>query len=173
MENLAGNRECDRAIRKELEHARIPIVEVSQNTGEVPYSLVGELGPFKFRRAWYYWVVEGRMPLAAAQELYADPAGRDTVRVCGDCTCPAPVDHHITWRNEAGKELLDFKNRDEFAKLAENHRSLLAKVENDYVFVEDPAAAGVGFIETYHVDSVLGLRLVADAIRKHVLKETL
>lgn len=89
MKNLAGNIDCDRIIRSELEKAGIDIYQLSQpSTGEVPYSLVGGIGAktldedsqgfmdrhgftpsvvdsicsFTFKRAWYYWVVSGYVP---------------------------------------------------------------------------------------------------------------
>lgn len=90
MKNLAGNKDCDVEIRRELTRCRIPIIEGERSTGEVPASLTGKLGEFTFRRAWYYWVVTGGVPLSVAQEMYDDPVGREDVRVDGHCGCPAP-----------------------------------------------------------------------------------
>ena len=122
MENLAGRKDCDEYIRRELERCRIDIVEVELTRSEVPYTLEGRLGDFEFRRAWYYWVVRGSVPLEVAQEIYADPVGHTDIRVAGNAGCPPP---------------------EEWA-----HR---------------------GFVELYHVDTEVGLRLFADTIKAHEL----
>lgn len=91
MQNLAGKADCDVQIKRELERARIDIVALpSRLDAEVPASVVGRLGRFRFRRAWYYWMVAGPVPLPVAQELYADPVGIEDVRVAGHCGCPPP-----------------------------------------------------------------------------------
>ena len=91
MENLAGNKQCDETIRRELETAGITVLELGQaRDAEVPSSLMGVLGPFIFTRAWYYWVVKGDVPLSVADKMYGDPAGEDDVRVAGNCGCPPP-----------------------------------------------------------------------------------
>src|SRR6266404_4544425 len=98
MENLAGNAECDKQIRRELERACILVKEVSQGDTEVPYSLIGELGDFEFRRAWTYWVVEGPVELEIAEKMYEDPVGRTDIRVAGNAGCPPPCE----WADERG-----------------------------------------------------------------------
>jgi len=67
MKNLAGNRDCDKYIRDELERAGIEIVYVELADSEVPYRLIGKLGDITFRRAWYYWMVDCKVPLKIAQ----------------------------------------------------------------------------------------------------------
>ena len=88
MKNLAGRPECDVHIRSELSIAGIPAESVEYRNTEVPYTVIGKLGAFTFRRAWYYWTVSGPMPLAEAEKMYADPAGVNDVRVVGHCGCP-------------------------------------------------------------------------------------
>ena len=117
--NMAGVTECDRWIEKELYEAKIPIrsgfenwnckkgvhsggiIVVSQwesyqdkwnPKSEVPYHIIGNLGDgkFIFKRAWYYWMVRGNVPLKIAKKLYEDPIGRRDVRVAGHCGCPPP-----------------------------------------------------------------------------------
>ena len=56
MINLAGNKEADTHIREELYLAGIEQIP-AEAKGEVPYSIEGRLGNWRFRRAWYYWVV--------------------------------------------------------------------------------------------------------------------
>ena len=60
MRNLAGQKNCNYFIDQELEQAGINVKPITEkHHSEVPCSLMGELGKFTFRRAWYYWVVKG------------------------------------------------------------------------------------------------------------------
>jgi len=90
MINLAGNQDCDNYIRQELQEAGIEIVSIEKAHTEVPYMLMGSLPDFEFRRAWYYWIVEGNTPIEIARKLYADPVGHKDVRVIGLFGCPPP-----------------------------------------------------------------------------------
>lgn len=74
MRNLAGVKTCDMEMREELRLAEIPEVPATDDERkhtEVPFSIAGQLGAFRFVRAWYYWVVSGPMPIAAARKLNA------------------------------------------------------------------------------------------------------
>ncbi|MDD5650456.1 MAG: hypothetical protein PHF86_08590 [Candidatus Nanoarchaeia archaeon] len=90
--NLAGDVFCDYFIEMELKLVGIPVETVGLGNTEVPFTKFGfiEQGPFIFKRAWYYWVVNGPVPLDVANDLYADPVGAKDVRVVGHCGCPAP-----------------------------------------------------------------------------------
>jgi hypothetical protein len=91
MQNLAGKVDCDVFILEELYKAGVCIVEHPEPLRrEVPASLTGVMGKFTFARAWYYWVVEGPVPLSVAKILYDHPRGREDVRVAGHCGCPPP-----------------------------------------------------------------------------------
>lgn len=90
MINLAGRADCDRFINSELIRAMIPIIVVERVHSEVPYSFKGSLGAYSFSRAWYYWVVEGKVPMDVAWKIYNDPLGRADVRAYGHCMCVAP-----------------------------------------------------------------------------------
>ena len=75
MKNLAGVENADETILEELYLADIPAIKVNNNDGEVPYSYIGRIGKWNFRRAWYYWVVyvedgETGLPLKIALELH-------------------------------------------------------------------------------------------------------
>lgn len=90
MRNLAGNADCDRYIERELTRARIEVVRGERMDTEVPASITGKFGDFTFKRAWYYWMVDGNVPLTVAEELYDDPVGKEDVRVRGHSGCPPP-----------------------------------------------------------------------------------
>ena len=102
MINLAGVDTCDETIKQELFASGIPteVVEIDRRHHEVPFTIIGRLGPYKFERLWYYWSVTGPMPLAAAQEMYEHEFGCKDVRVVGHCGCPPPAewldDGHVT-----------------------------------------------------------------------------
>ena len=103
--NLAGEEFADHWIRAELFLAGIGIHSCAK-MGEVPATLCGQFGKFKFRRAWTYWVVDGPVPLNIAKELYSDPVGKKYVRVMGHCGCPDPIE----WAN--GKNYIDYYHID-------------------------------------------------------------
>lgn len=91
MINLAGVKICNETIEKELKTAGIEIVRVGRMDNEVPSSILGKCNNFIFRRAWYYWIVTGYMPLQYAEELYAKYKVLD-IRVVGHCGNPPPKD---------------------------------------------------------------------------------
>jgi hypothetical protein len=76
MKNLAGAKDCDKDIQKELTKAQAEIKEVSDNTSEVPYTLMGIVGNWELRRLWYYWSarpIKGKshgLPLDVALKLH-------------------------------------------------------------------------------------------------------
>jgi hypothetical protein len=178
MKNLAGDKQCDQHIALELERCRINIHKMNRlGKSEVPWTIYGTLGRFTFERAWYYYVVKGELPLNIAQELYADPVGKTDIRVAGHCGCPAPeewatyYDRLRCWSD--AKILLDFKQKEEFEQCLKSDSQWVRQVGEDglknFRFVEDPKAVGFGYVELYHIDSEIGLRLFADTLRKHSL----
>ena len=116
--NMAGVTDCDRWIEKELQEAKIPIrsgfenwslkagtktsngmilikdfddyIHKYRSKSEVPYHIIGILGNYTFKRAWYYWVVRGEVSKKIAKKLYKEPIGKRDVRVGGHCGCPPP-----------------------------------------------------------------------------------
>lgn len=95
MRNLAGETtaHANAYIEDELTEACIPLVggfSSKPSDGEVKASIRGGCHPFRFERAWYYWVVTGPVSIEIAREMYEDPRGRADVRVAGHCGCPAP-----------------------------------------------------------------------------------
>lgn len=100
MKNLAGNKECDIFIENELKEAGIPIMEVRRSEDyEVPQTLNGKLGHWKFVRYWRYWVASAPdglgLPKEIAEELNSkslihrdepEPRkARDVIRIGGHC----------------------------------------------------------------------------------------
>lgn len=162
MKNLAGNKDCDKYIRDELERAGITVVDADNHGSEVQYSIGGELEKIKFRRAWYYWVATGPVPLEIAKEMYDHPEGKRTVRVRGDCTCPSPEHPRIDWLDDEGKEIITYSQ-------LEKEKCPKEMIDR---FIADPKYHVVGsmmvmrkigkqYVTMYHIDDQAGLLLFA------------
>lgn len=163
MRNLAGNQDCDKYIREELEAAGIPVVALPRRSDrEVPALLEGCLIPYRFVRAWYYWVVSGPVPLAVAEEMYADPEGRKSVRVDGHCGCPPPADWARPINPASGRRVFP---ESEVAKQPELIQESLRNCEH---VMEDVSELPFG-ITCYHIDAQAGLNLFVATVRKHKL----
>jgi len=164
MINLAGKKDCDTFIAEELKIAKIELVHIPRSTKEVAASITGKLGEFTFHRAWYYWVAQGPMPLSAARELHAHPDAQKTVRVAGHCGCPPPEAPWITWRDHEGNEIVPMNQKAQIDKFIEKGHIKPEQMKGRR-FDEHPENFQ-GFIESYHIDSQLGLCLFADKIRE-------
>ena len=94
MKNLAGNKDCDADIKKELTEAGVYFEEyefLRKGSGEVPSAILAYLNGWVFKRAWYYWVVssENNLLLFENADKLHEKFGKE-VRVDGHCGCPAP-----------------------------------------------------------------------------------
>jgi hypothetical protein len=172
--NLAGDETCDEAIKRELRLARIPVVEATANElkhSEVPFTVAGQLGPFRFLRAWYYWKVSGPMPVEVARLLYADPVGKRDVRAGGHCGCPPPDEYGVTWHHpDTGAVLMTQECWLEYQGLSARHPELKKHgPPQGYAPADDPAAFGRGVVDNYHIDSQEGLDLFVAMVRVHGL----
>lgn len=175
MRNLAGQTDCDVHIRSELQRCGIEIVEGAPNGAEVNARLTGRLGPFTFTRAWYYWVAYGPVPLTVAREMYGHPVGRTDIRIAGHCGGPPPEHPWVKHYDADGLELVhdpDGRQLAECLKLAERHASMRAELRR-LRFVPDAAAAAArSVVETYHIDTELGLYLFVEALKRAGLDGT-
>ena len=165
MRNLAGKKEntcCDEEIRLELDRAGIEAVDVDQSEGEVQYSVIGELttsyGTMTFRRAWYYWVVDCKVPLELAKRIYAHPEGKVTVRAGGHCGC-VPPENEAKYYHERKRAC----NKEEYDQCLDFLRErgdeeLVNIFLKKNISVNDPKACD-GFVTCYHIDDQAGLLL--------------
>ena len=180
FENLAGVQACDEPIRRELAQAGIYPIYIPTVRDEVPASTIGILTfegkpTFVFSRAWYYWRVEGDVPIDAAREIYADPIGQKDVRVAGHAGRISPDEDRWTRHFDAnGKILLtlgDKETLDHHVKHATDVSFALAYANETLSisrFVENPAAeAAKSTISSYHIDSQEGLNLFVATLRKY------
>ena len=114
MKNLAGEKDCDKYIKKELQEAGTIIFKHKRDQhNEVPTSITGLLVlknevKFTFIRAWYYWVVCGDVPLEVAKILYSNAVGEKNVRVNDQCGCPPPQANFIGCYHIDSQEGLNF-----------------------------------------------------------------
>jgi hypothetical protein len=166
MQNLAGHPDSTRLAKSELEAAGIPVVTLAEPYGEPKAWIGGDLHGFTFRRAWYYWVVEGRMPIDQARGLYADDVGRKDVRCAGHCACPPP-DEWCEWYAMDGIRLYRDQDGKQAKQWADFMTGRIADDEGEPRFVADPSQVhgARAYVTSYHVDSADGLRLLADVIR--------
>lgn len=153
MINLAGNPDCDNYIIEELKQAHISLNnKIDKVRSEVPYTVTGVLNNFEFRRAWYYWVVTGYMPLKYAKDIYNNYKDL-SIRACGHCKNPPPED----W--------CDPKNYMEICK------PIIEKAYNEEISFEEAnkkcnklRKQGEQFISHYHIDTQEGLNKFAEII---------
>jgi hypothetical protein len=148
-------------------------VPVEDPKGEVESRVRGQLGPYSFRRAWKYWVVNGDVPLDVARELYSDPVGETDIRVAGHCGCPAPAYPWVQWKTEDGRMVLSIEQQ-KCSKEYVASGGFLAKVAQQILdtctFSDDPVSVGAkGYVTLYHIDSELGLYIFVQALKRHEL----
>jgi hypothetical protein len=165
MKNLAGVETADDVIKLELKAAGIPICKFfGQHKHEVPWTYEGKLFGWTFRRAWYYWVADGRLPLPVAQYIY----NRDTtraVRVAGHCGAPPP---ERPWTEE-----YDSKGYGIFQYEPEPPaESCMKQIYDDILlrgsYDSSPEMnASYRYVTGYHIDSQDGLNLFVEAIKKY------
>jgi hypothetical protein len=153
MINLAGDKKCDEIIREELKIAGIPIIELNSSmNSEVPASVIGYINGFKFKRAWYYWMVEGYMPLEYARQMYDKYKDLD-IRVSGHCMNPAPEE----WCEPKGwfdkcKPIVDRYLNEQITY--EECNELCNEIKNQ----------GDQYITHYHIDTQEGLCRFSETI---------
>lgn len=170
MENLAGVTGCDPKIIRELLAAGIELIEhLATLQSEVPTRYIGQLKlngevKFTFQRAWYYWVVNGDVPLEVARELYYEvPFGKEDIRVAGHCGCPPPEEWAFP-KNEVLVELSVYKlPSKEYPHGDGPTYGELAKMCNSGQ-IQAPR-----FVGTYHIDTLYGLVKFVAILRKHNL----
>jgi len=176
MQNLAGHARSTEIITDELTRCGIEVVESDKALGEPKSMVKGKLGKFEFQRAWYYYMVDGNVPLAVAEELYATKVGRSDIRVAGHCGCPEPKEWAKSFA-EDGKEFISEKQRDELMefftetglKCYKPPEAALKESLERMNWVVGNKEDGQLCVDSYHIDSELGLYLFVEALKKHKL----
>lgn len=189
MKNLAGNKEADLYIQEELILAGISLEREGPGNLEVPYTIIGKLGDWTFNRAWYYWVASAPdgmgLPLETAVQMHETPYpikgqkghfGHDithygiVVRVAGHCGCLPPTDWADRFDKDGKKLVYDPKHEQEEAfKRFIQEGTFQPSVLESYLFVQTKgdleSLTAKALINSYHVDSQLGLNELARRIR--------
>jgi hypothetical protein len=184
MENLAGDYNAaytdnqqrwfdrvDATITEELTKAKICVIPQERSSAEVRSAVRGQLGKFSFERAGYYWVVKGPVPLPVADEMYADPIGKVDVRVAGHYGC-SPPEEGATLLNLDGKELVPLSEKRRLLQIFLTEERIQELFDDhNLVWSNDLEAEGNLFVTLYRIDSLVGLRLFTDTLRRHNLVE--
>ena len=175
MENLAGNKKADEHIKEELFLAGIEMID-QKSEGEVPYTIVGRIGHWKFRRAWYYWVVtverpEDGLPLVVAMGLHNMPHPTkkiigNVVRSGGHCGCPAPDEYGAqpVYNDELDEQLIKLGYKKEYFKPLDKsfiHINVgeVSKLCNEGKLTVER------YVDCYHVDDQIGLNELAKTLK--------
>ena len=148
MENLAGVKNSNDAIDKELVEAGISI-HFEKAKGEVPYDHIGKRNGWKFERAWYYWVAtsdEG-LPFDVAMEIQERMGS--VVRANGDCGCRGPE----MWASPNGSAMF----RELASKGIISERLNYGEVSEMYENGTLTDSVVPRFVQSYHIDSQVGL----------------
>lgn len=152
--NLAGNYDCDNHILRELEKAGIKESFYGRTNNEVPYSYIGRLNGFVFKRAWNYWIVEGAMPLKTAEYLYKNYSGLG-IRVAGDASNVEPIKY--------AEPLGFFKKVNVLMNKYKKHEITMEQVEMEIQRIKDNSKRL--YVMSYHIDTIDGLKVFADTIK--------
>jgi len=174
MKNLACNNPSleqveasNASVLEEMEQAGIiPVIHPSRVThSEVPTMFTGKAGNIMFKRAWYYWVISGLIPLATAEKLYNNPIGKKDVRVQGHCGCPPPIEWATKIDKTTGKFLVDDEEYARGLRLFVN----MPEAKERWITSHIPESESQGydlFITSYHIDSQEGLNLFLKTLRE-------
>jgi hypothetical protein len=177
MINLAGNKEADKHIKEELYIAGIETINEKAN-GEVPYTVVGRIGNWRFHRAWYYWVAsverkEDGLPLDIAMELHNRKHPTDDNKILGDsirsgghCGCPAPDEY-------GAQPIHDDELDDKLVALGyeKKYSDFLKKSYVSITVGEISKLCNEGkltvkrFVDCYHIDDQIGLNEFAKTLK--------
>jgi hypothetical protein len=185
MENLAGNKEADSYIKEELYLADIPQIKIDNNNSEVPYTIIGKLGKWTFRRAWYYWVASVEDPkdgliLAKAVALHErkHPTNDkkkilgNVIRSGGHCGCPSPAEYGAEpiYDKDLDKQLiaLGYKKRRFESINIEGWDLPNGEIRK---LCEEGKLKVERYVDCYHIDDQIGLvefaKVIASDCQKH------
>lgn len=133
---------------------------IQRVSGEVPYTYLAEIdlpsGPVRFTRSWRYWRVEGKIPLALAQKVYAKEG--NGIRAGGH-GYNQPPEEHVEHYLPDGRKIIAHSDLKDFEKF----QSLWDKSAQDCV-VYFSIPKGCEYVTMYHIDSQKGLSRFVEAL---------
>ena len=169
MKNLAGVPKADETILEELYLANIPAIKVEKNTGEVPYSYIGRIGNWTFKRAWYYWIVrvdenEFGLPLKPALELHnkkhptKDCILGDEIRSGGHGGGPSPDEYGAQpiYNDELERQLEAIGYTKKYNEMLKKEYISITVGEISKLCNEAKLTVE-RYVNCYHIDSQIGL----------------
>jgi hypothetical protein len=177
MINLAGNKDADKHIKEELYLAGIEAI--SENAkGEVPYTIVGKIGNWKFRRAWYYWVAsverdEDGLPLDIAVKLHETPHPTDngkklgdSIRSGGHCGCPSPAEYGAqpVYNDELDNQLIALGYKKVYSDFIKKEYIPITVGEVSKLCNEGKLTVE-RYVDCYHIDDQIGLSEFAKTLK--------
>lgn len=167
MINLVGDPNAGQIVIKELIDAKINVIVCEKCLKhEVSVPFAGQYRSFSFVRAWYYWVVTGKVPLEVAKVLYNESGiGKEDIRVVGHCGCPPP-EKWVTWFDDEGRELVGIKSMRESESFRKRHNLPTLMVGYHAVPKKDFPKYGKPYITLYHIDSQSGLNLFVETLKR-------
>ena len=167
MINLAGNKDADKHIKEELYIAGIEAIDENAK-GEVPYTIIGRLGNWKFRRAWYYWVAsverdEDGLPLKVAMKLHniEHPTKKimgNVVRSGGHCACPVPDEYGAqpVYNDALDNQLIALGYKKEYNNFLKKSFIPITVGEISQLCNEGKLTVE-RYVDCYHIDDQIGL----------------
>lgn len=168
MINLAGNNRASEIIYEELTNCEIPIlVQPTMSRGEIVTNLKGSIGQFIFTRAWSYWCVTGPFAIERAKKLYDTPVGKRYIRAGGYAGGHAINGNVVSYVDLVTGKLAIEQYDEQLAQailLKESCPEILRKFQTKYT----PKLSDgnyEGFVTDYHVDTELGLYMLANEIK--------
>jgi hypothetical protein len=156
MIHLTGLENCDSTVKLELEEAGIEIVDIGRMSRDGGVSIIGKYNNFIFKRASYYWIAEGYMPLKNADYIY-DKFRHLMVRVNGNHENTKPID----WCQPKGfDKLIEEPFKDYFV------RKLITVTEFEKI-CEEIKSKYDNFVKNYHIDTQEGLNMFVRVIKEN------
>lgn len=181
MKNLAGDTDADFEVREELYLADIESEYCDSDVGEVPYTIIGKLGHWRFRRAWRYWVatvendVNG-LPLKAALELHnmPNPVNPDqtlgqVIRSGGHAGAPSPDEYGAqpVYGTELDSKLLELGYEMKDIKIGNEIKSYIPITVGEISELCNEGKLDVErYVKCYHIDTQIGLHEFAKFLKK-------
>lgn len=164
MERIARNRKNDPLIRRELEAAGIPVIEIDQDPMDpFPSGVAGKLGPFIFRRTELSYDVHGDMPLASVKEMRASRIGQELVELVGLGRGREPEDC-AKYKDENGATLLPI-----MSSISDRMRLEMEKGEKSVRYVANPRHEGQPCVSHFIIRLPDGLAFFARFIKTRML----
>lgn len=155
MDNFARyeyDGEIDYKVKEELQIANIPVFRLPyyMNT-EVKTKYIGILNGFVFYRAWNYWICHGDMPLDIANEIYKKYKELN-IRAGGHCGNELPITQSYNPIYE--KEMEEYRDKVGLNEFIKTYKDVIHDDKTQ-----------PRFVDTYNIDTQLGLCKLAETIR--------